>query len=244
MSAQTKWKVIQAALGTTTDGVPGKKDAAALARLEADALAEYHAAQAGPFRATKAKVFTRGIPPDAFLRELVDWAREADDDIFTPHDTPGDIYGAISGELGPFTGIESRKAALLEVMRVLAGFESSWDWNEGIDSTRVAADTDANAEAGAWQVSADSLAFGQDLKDLARAKGVTDGRSFQRAMKADHALAMEYVARLLRHTTRHNGPLYKDRGKFKSALRGEENSIYPWLHRDAAAEFESLLRTT
>lgn len=247
MSAQDKWKVIQSALGTVTDGIPGKNDAVALERLESEALAEYHARKGGAFNETKAKVFNRGVPPDAFLRELVGWARQAPDEIFAPNDNPGDIYAAITPELGSFgaDNLPARKAAMLEVMRVLAGFESSWDWNEGVDTTRVAADTDENAEAGAWQVSADSLAFGADLKALVRARvGNPTGVAFQRAMKSDHALAMEYVARLMRHTTRHNGPLYRDRSKIKAALRGPEHSIYPWLRRSSAAEFEQMLRTT
>jgi hypothetical protein len=132
---------------------------------------------------------------------------------------------------------------MLEVMRVLAGFESSWKWNEGIDATRVAADTSQNSETGAWQVSADSVAFGQDLKDLVmREVGTLNGIEFQKAMKANHPLAMEYVARLMRHTMRHNGPLFKDRSKFKGELREKEQSIYPWLSREAVAEFQAFLR--
>ena len=109
-------------------------------------------------------------------------------------------------------------------------------------ATRVAADTPTNSEAGAWQVSSDSLAFGQDLKDLVKREvGTLDGIKFQKAMKANHPLAMEYVARLMRHTMRHNGPLYKDRSRFKGKLRDEEQSIYPWLSRDAVAEFQRFL---
>jgi hypothetical protein len=131
---------------------------------------------------------------------------------------------------------------MLEVMRVLAGFESSWDWNEGIDTTRVVADTDENSEAGAWQVSANSTNFGPDLKALVKREvGNLNGIEFQRAMKSNHALAMEYVARLLRHTMRHNGPLYKVRTKFPPALQGERHSIYPWLSREAVAEFQRFL---
>ena len=54
-------------------------------------------------------------------------------------------------------------------------------------------------------------------------------------MKANHPLAMEYVARLMRHTMRHNGPLLKDRSKFTGELREKEQSIYPWLSREAVA---------
>jgi hypothetical protein len=39
---------------------------------------------------------------------------------------------------------------------------------------------------------------------------------------------MEYTARLLRHTTRHHGPV-------------RDHHIDPWLRRDAVREFEELL---
>ena len=107
---------------------------------------------------------------------------------------------------------------MLKVMRVLAGFESSWKWNTGRDTTNPAEDTPDTNSAGPFQVSANSLAFGQDLKDLVRARhrnAKRDGDEFQALMKANHPLAMEYVARLMRHTMRHNGPLYKDRSTFK-----------------------------
>jgi hypothetical protein len=63
-------------------------------------------------------------------------------------------------------------------------------------------------EAGAFQVSANSMAFGPELKDLVLSKvESTDGTKFQAAMKQDHPLAMEYIARLLRRTVHHNGPV-------------------------------------
>jgi hypothetical protein len=118
---------------------------------------------------------------------------------------------------------------MLEVMRVLAGFESSWDWNEGRDITNETSVTPETIEAGAWQVSANSMNFGQELKDLVRAKvGTLDGTAFQKAMKQNHPLAMEYIARLLRRTTAHNGPVAR-------------HEIDPWLRRDAVAEFQALL---
>ena len=153
------------------------------------------------------------------------------------------MYASVTEELGPFNTIPYRKACMLEVMRVLAGFESSWDWNAGTDTSRISKDTPENTEAGAWQVSADSLAFGQDLKDLVmREVGTLNGIEFQKAMKANHPLAMEYVARLMRHTMRHNGPLFKDRSKFTGKLREKEQSIYPWLSREAAEEFQAFLK--
>ncbi len=79
-------------------------------------------------------------------------------------------------------------------------------------------------EAGAWQVSANSRNFGQDLRDLAPA----NGDEFQRVMKSDHRLAIEYAARLLRHTTHHNGP-------------AKRHEIDPYLSRESVVEFEGFL---
>ena len=187
------------------------------------------------YRAPKKNVSNRDAPPDSFLDELVVWGKIAPDDIFAPNRND-DVYSSVSRVLGPYKSLCHRRAVMLEVMRVLAGFESGWTWNQGRDR-----DADARAarhnkvrsevelEAGAWQVSANSMRFGQELKDLVLAKvGSLDGNDFQRAMKQDHKLAMEYIARLLRRTVTHNGPV-------------KRHEIDPWLRRDAVAEFESLL---
>ena len=174
----------------------------------------------------------QGSPRPEFLEELVAWAKGAPDEIFAMnasfHD---DIYDSVSHELGPWEGIAHRRAVMLEVLRVLAGFESSWNWKEGRDTTNATSITPDTIEAGAWQVSANSMAFGHELKDLVRGKvGSLDGNAFQHAMKENHPLAIEYAARLLRRTTRHNGPV----------KRGE---IHPSLSKDAVAEFQALVET-
>lgn len=178
--------------------------------------------------ATRHDVLNRGRPPVAFLDELVAWGRTAPEEIFAPN-AAEDCYSSVKGVLGPWTGDRHRRAVMLEVMRVLAGFESSWNWNAGRDTTNPTSDTPTTTEAGAWQVSANSMSFGQDLRTIVNAKvGTADGVAFQRAMKQDHVLAMEYIARLLRHTVRHNGPV-------------ERHEIDPWLKRDAVQEFINLL---
>jgi hypothetical protein len=201
---------------------------------------------AGEFFETQARVFNRGIPPVAFLQELVAWGKAAPDEIFIDKATKEtDVYASVTGELGPFGDIIHRKACMLEVMRVLAGFESSWKWPTGRDTNNPTEDKPETMSAGAFQVSANSLAFGQDLKDLVAPHGIRDakrdGKAFQALMKTNHPVAMEYVARLMRHTMRHHGPLHKNRSKFKGALRKPEQSIYPWLERDAVAEFQEFL---
>jgi hypothetical protein len=180
------------------------------------------------YTAAKHRVAHRGTPPDAFLDELVAWGKQAPDEIFVAN-AAHDIYSNVVGELGPWKGIQHRRAVMLEVMRVLAGFESTWNWNEGRDTNNATSVTPETIEAGAWQVSANSMGFGQELKDLVRARvGTLDGNDFQRAMKQDHTLAMEYIARLLRRTTNHNGPV-------------KRREINGSLRRDAVAEFQALL---
>jgi hypothetical protein len=180
------------------------------------------------FQATKQSVSNRGVPPDSFLDQLVDWGKAAPDEIFEPNERH-DIYSNVVGVLGPWENLQHRRAAMLEVMRVLAGFESSWHFDAGVDTTNPDSDTPETMEAGAFQVSANSMAFGPELKALVLAKaGSTEPLQFQAAMKADHPLAMEYIARLLRRTVDHNGPV-------------KRHEIDEFLRRDAVAEFRTLL---
>lgn len=194
------------------------------------------------FVATKNKVLNRGVPPDSFLSELVSWGKSAADDIFSPNTLP-DIYAKVKPELGPYESSLHRRAVMLEVMRVLAGFESSWDFSEGIDTSRAGSDTPENSEAGAWQVSYDARRLAPELQNLLLANDIHNGIKFQQSMKFNHTLAMEFVARLMRHNTKHNGPLYKgdERNIIRKSLRGAEHSIYPWINPDAVKEFMSLL---
>ena len=181
-----------------------------------------------PYHALKQRVHNRGVPPNSFLDQLVGWGRIASDDIFVPN-SAHDVYSNVFRVLGPWQGPGHRRAVMLEVMRVLAGFESSWHWTEGRDTTNKTSITPTTIEAGAWQVSANSMGFGHELKSLVLAKaGSLDGNDFQRAMKQDHQLAMEYIARLLRRTVNHNGPV-------------KRHEIDRWLRKDAVAEFQSLI---
>jgi hypothetical protein len=180
------------------------------------------------FVATRQHVLNRGTPPESFLEELVAWGKTAPDEIFAPNDL-SDIYSSVHNTLGPYPDNHYRRCCMLEVMRVLAGFESSWNWNEGIDTNNPNRGEPRSQEAGAWQVSADSMALSPVLKALAIAKvGSNDPLMFQRSMKVNHPLAMEYIARLLRITTHENGPVVR-------------HEIDPWLRRNSVNEFASLL---
>jgi len=183
------------------------------------------------YGALRIKVSNRGRPPVAFLDELIAWGRTAAPEIFAPN-AAQDIYASVREVLGPWRGDLQRRAVMLEVMRVLAGFESSWDWNAGRDVTNPTSVTATTTEAGAWQVSANSIGFGADLRQLVIGRvGTADGTRFQAAMKSDHALAMEYIARLLRHTVNHNGPV-------------KRHEIDPWLSSEAVEELIGLLEPT
>jgi hypothetical protein len=149
------------------------------------------------YKATKQHVFNRGIPPDNFLDQLVMWGKQAAHDLFAPNDH-SDIYSSIFNTLGPWQAVLHCRAVMLEVLRVLAGFESLWNWNLGVDKGSKEKKTAQTTEAGAWQVNANSMGFGQELKELVRAHlGTLDGNAFQRGMKSDHPLAMEYISRLI-----------------------------------------------
>ena len=182
------------------------------------------------FNATKAKVLTRGHPPDSFLTELVEWGRVADAEIFAPNANLHDIYADIKPILGPWENLLHRRAALLEVMRVHAGFESSWNWNEGVDKTnQTSLHNKDGEETGLFQVSFDSTFIANGaMVPFAVANGIGTVGSFIPEMKANHVLALEYYARLVRINIRWAGPL----------LRHE---VDPWLSRDAVDEFKTLL---
>jgi len=177
------------------------------------------------FIACKAQVFNRGVPEDSFLNELIDWANQAPDEVFEKNNKT-DIYSSVAPELGPWKNLLHRKAVMLEVLRVLGGFESSWDWNEGRDITNINSNTACTEEAGIFQCSGNSMNFDPSLKKLLKnVSGQTDCKTFITVSKRNHKFAIEYCARLLRFTIDHNGPV----------KRKEINS---WLKPDAVKEFQ------
>jgi hypothetical protein len=180
------------------------------------------------FIACKSKVHNRGTPPEAVLNEIIDWARNAPDEIFQANQVH-DIYSNIVDVLGPWRSLTHRKAVMLEVLRVLGGFESSWKWNEGVDVTNPDSNTPCTEEAGIFQCSGNSMSFDTSLKDLLlQATGKTDCETFKTETKSNHKFAIEYCSRLIRFTVNHHGPI-------------KHKKINPWLRRDAVAEFEGFL---
>lgn len=183
------------------------------------------------FQACRQKVANRGVPPESFLNELIDWAKTAPDEIFE-RNSRQDIYSNIASELGPWQNFIHRKAVMLEVLRVLGGFESSWMWNAGVDKTNPdSLICTCREEAGIFQCSADSMSFSPRLKSLLyEAAGGETCEAFILATKSNHKFAIEYCARLLRCTVNHHGPV---KGRY----------INPWLRRDAVAEFVGFLES-
>ena len=195
------------------------------------------------------KVHNRGIPPGSFIETLVYAIRKLPDNVFGTDyrsKTEDDIYswlhkhGIISELVNK--DIVRRRAIMCEVLRVLGGFESSWDWKEGRDVTNASSNKPETTEAGIFQCSANSINFDASLVacfnwyayvyekpewvDMKKS-----GFSFQWMSKNVPGYAIEHCTRLLRFTIRHHGPI----------LRGE---IFPWISLDGIREFESLLSNT
>ena len=170
------------------------------------------------------RVHNRGIPPEDFIADLIAFGKKATDDLFAPNDR-FDIYDIIKPALGPWESIKHRKAAMLEALRVLAGFESSWKWNEGADVTNPAENSVETWSAGPFQISANSMNLDKSLKTFTqKAIWTTDPGKFRIAMMDDHPFAIEYTARLLRINTNHNGPV-------------KRKEIVPWLRKEAVSAF-------
>jgi hypothetical protein len=195
----------------------------------------------------RAEVLNRGAAPSSFIGELVQWARKTPEEIFAPNAEPVEIYTVIKSSLGTldsetpgsgkhyvWNGPLHRKAALLEAMRVHAGLESSWNWTEGVDVTNARSRRNKRGEeAGIFQVSFDSTDLCNGvMRPFAQEHNIMEPEAFIHAMKGNHALALEYYARLVRHSISWAGPL----------IRNGPDSIYPWLRLDAMQEFLDLLR--
>lgn len=180
------------------------------------------------FSACKQKVHNRGRAPDTFLDALIDWGQAAPLEIFQRNDK-FDIYSSIADRLGPWESDLHRRAAMLEALRVLGGFESAWKWEAGRDITNPSSNTPCTEEAGIFQCSGNSMGYSPTLKELLlQAGGDGSCTSFIEVSKSNHTFAIEYCARLIRITTKHHGPI-------------KHRHINAWLRRDAIQEFMGFL---
>lgn len=200
------------------------------------------------FNRALAPVSNRGSAPLWLLTALVNWGKTAPDEIFAPNRVPVDAYTAIKSSLGQeivkdqmgnwvygWENLMHRKAAMLELMRVHAGLESSWNPKEGVDRTNATSQRNKTGEeTGLFQVSFDSTWLdsieGKDIMGkFANAHGLTTPEKFIAAMKDNEdgeALEFEYYARLVRVSIAWAGPL----------LRHGPDSVYPYLNRASMAE--------
>jgi hypothetical protein len=177
------------------------------------------------------KIHNRGAPPLLIVNDIINVIRAMPQSAFAVNDVY-DVYSSVYPQLGPYTSMRHRRAVLAEVLIVLGGFESSWNYSEGRDM--AANNTSAcTQEAGIFQTSANSVQFGADLLHLQYDKctnyvGRTPCEKFIPCTKNDKNLAIEWTARLLRHTVAHHGPL----------LRKE---IHPWLRPECVKAIEGNL---
>ena len=172
-----------------------------------------------------------GNPPNSFLDQLIDAISPLPDNVFERNDRH-DIYSVMLGALGPYTDLLHRKAVMCEVLRVQAGFESDWNWNEGVDvnNTNSLAHR-SGEETGAFQVSWDSMGLDASLSECLDSRtGAHDVDTFIQKMKSNHALAVEYCARLLRFNTTWCGTI------------NDASKVIAHVRRDAVAEFRTFLQ--
>jgi len=173
----------------------------------------------------KFQVSNRGVASDDFLTVIGTTIGGLPIEGFAPSDVL-DVYSYVRSSLGPWRDNEHRRWVMAEVLRVLGMFESSGNWNRGYDTSNPDENSAITKSAGAFQVSANSRVFGQDLRDISP----SDGEAFQAVMKSNHPLAVEYIAKLLRHTVEANGPVLG-------------HHIDKWLAREAVTEWERLFGT-
>jgi hypothetical protein len=183
-----------------------------------------------PTSAIKRAVYNRGAPPDSFLEPQITWARIAPRTIAAPY-LNYNIFDVVRPVLAPdgWKDLEHRFCALLEAQRVHAMFESSGNWNEGVDVTNATSMKHITGqEAGVFQVSFDSEWLEPSLRTFLMNCGIYTPQDFIAEMKSNHELALEYYSRLVRVNIQWAGPL-KDR------------KIVPYLSIEAMEEYRTLV---
>jgi len=189
--------------------------------------------------ACKSRVYNRGRPPEWFLSELVEWGKDAPAKHFEV--TPNyDIYSSVKAELGPYKSDKHRRAVMLEVLRVLGGFESSWRHTAGVDTTNQSSMANkCGEEAGIFQTSQNATYFGADLKfmQIEECKNYTQKTTCLNFIacskdssgnKANRKFVYDFTSLLLRKTVNHHGPV-------------KRKEINPWLSKACVAEVEAKL---
>ncbi len=175
----------------------------------------------------------QGKIPTAVLNNIIDFVRSAPDQVFQEN-SEQDIYWLFAKTLGPIITLKQRRAVMADTQIVLGALESSWGYGVGRDPATPASKPCNEYEAGMFQVSSNSMAFGggklTTLFKAACGSYMTLGtcQAFQKCTKEEPAFAHSYVALLLRYTTKHHGPI----------IRG---TVGKYLSKSCQKEIEAIL---
>lgn len=184
----------------------------------------------------------RGVPPVSFLETLVAVVKAAPDSLFATNSDPEDVYNRLAPVLGPWTGPLHRRAAMAELLRCLAGFESSWKWGEGVDKSNKTSQKDPRCEeTGIFQISFNVIDLdikGPDKVDdirqcILKYCGDLNVQNFIDRVKGpkekDHEFAVILAITALRNNFFWDGPISR-------------HEIDSSLYRPAVEEFMLLLK--
>lgn len=154
----------------------------------------------------------QGKIPTSVLNNIIDFVRSAPDQVFEKNNEQ-DIYWLFAKTLGPITTLKQRRAVMADTQIVLGALESSWGYGVGRDPATPASKPCNEYEAGMFQVSSNSMAFGNgQLTTLFKAAcgpymSLGTCQAFQKCTKEEPAFAHSYVGLLLRYTINHHGPI-------------------------------------
>jgi hypothetical protein len=199
--------------------------AASCASMETLTLVEPNPKKDLPIDACLVRNSKRGTPKKDVVEEIIEYVSEMPDSDFSVN-AKYDIYSHMAPKFSEYTkGIKKRRALMAAVLTNLAGWESTWDWNEGIDTTNISSTkSKCSEEAGLLQTSGDAMNFDKSLVRLfeSSCKAYTKGTKCDRFIAcskdpgANHRFTVIFTAMLLRHTTNHHGPIKRKSDVYSS----------------------------
>jgi hypothetical protein len=179
------------------------------------------------------KVHNRGTIPKWFIDDVIAVANKTPDWVFAENSND-DIYSSIKPQLGPWKSLRHRKAAMVNVVLVAAGFESSWDY--GADRDKSASNTSScTREVGILQSSGNSNHFSKSLgayqQEVCNSTACDGFRACSKAPNANFQkeFPVGHFMRLVRFTIKHHGPL-------------ASKKINPWLKKSCVSAIEKKLK--
>jgi hypothetical protein len=161
-----------------------------------------------PYSACIAAVADKGSPPASFIDTIIAGVKALPDAAVGPKPV-SNIFSALARAFGDPQDTLTRKAIMCEGLRVVAAFESGWDWNCSADTT-AGPETPSETESGAFQASQNSESLdptGGLAAFLDSKWGAHDAAAFIRNMKTDHITAVQYAAMLFDWNTKWDGPV-------------------------------------